>query len=387
MRIEHLTESKQTELALSQEQANQIIKAGNRLASDRTWWGGTDVEVEDRSIISCQSLGSGRWKVRVHDAVGIIAVSDLQIIVHPKIPQHHFFYLLAESSAIPRLGEERGWIKRDESLWELVATWYLNAAENILRKDLLRDYAEHQAFLPAKRGQIIHLPTARAFYSGRFGFESRFEEFTTDTPLNRTLKAAADTVMKNTFLPRHLRRRAKAVFSRMKSVGKFEFADLRASIDRRSSFYADGIKLAKHIIRSQGRSIGEGRSLAWTFLLRTPEAIEEGIRTILTERLAPDWQVTKKGKRVAPGVTFNPDLVFDQGIAVGDVKYKLIGDRWHRPDLNQIVAFGTAYEAQKALVIGFSQTVSTSPIDLQVGRLQLYVITGVEGPVLSSKLP
>jgi 5-methylcytosine-specific restriction endonuclease McrBC regulatory subunit McrC len=98
------------------------------------------------------------------------------------------------------LDEKKGQARRINSLWEIIVNWYVNSAERILRNDLLRDYSEHEDFLAAKRGQVIHLPTARAFYSGKLGFESRFEEFTTDTPLNRMLKAAADTVMKSTVL-------------------------------------------------------------------------------------------------------------------------------------------------------------------------------------------
>ncbi len=59
------------------------------------------------------------------------------------------------------------------------------------------------------------------------------------------------------------------------------------------------------------------------------------------------------------------------GVVVGDVKYKLVGDKWHRPDLNQIIAFGTAFKAHKAVVIGFSKMASTSPLDLVVGPLPI----------------
>ena len=79
----------------------------------------------------------------------------------------------------------------------------------------------------------------------------------------------------------------------------------------------------------------------------------------------------QKGKSVATGVTFNLDLVFNDGAMVGDVKYKLMGDKWIRSDLNQIIAFGTAFEADKAMVIGFSTMASTTPIDLVVGSLPI----------------
>ena len=54
---------------------------------------------------------------------------------------------------------------------------------------------------------------------------------------------------------------------------------------------------------------------------------EAGVRAVLTKDLAPGWSVTKKGKSVAPGVTFYPDLILNDGAVVGDVKYKLVGDK------------------------------------------------------------
>ena len=81
----------------------------------------------------------------------------------------------------------------------------------------------------------------------------------------------------------------------------------------------------------------------------------------------------------APGVTFYPDLVFDDGVVVGDVKYKLVGGKWIRSDLNQIIAFGTAFEASKALIIGFSKMTATTPIDLVVGPLPItYLVWNAE---------
>ena len=106
---------------------------------------------------------------------------------------------------------------------------------------------------------------------------------------------------------------------------------------------------------------------------------EAGVRAVLTKDLAPGWSVTKKGKSVAPGVTFYPDLILNDGAVVGDVKYKLVGDKWIRSDLNQIIAFGTAFEAQKALVIGFSNMAATVPCDLVVGPLPIrYLVWNVD---------
>lgn len=96
-----LTESESATIALSDEQAAALQRAGKRLASDKQWWGaGTEDEegVRKRSVIECEPAGSA-WRVRVRDAVGLVAVEDLQLVVQPKIPRSHLLYLLAESAS------------------------------------------------------------------------------------------------------------------------------------------------------------------------------------------------------------------------------------------------------------------------------------------------
>jgi hypothetical protein len=44
-----------------------------------------------------------------------------------------------------------------------------------------------------------------------------------------------------------------------------------------------------------------------------------------------------------------PDLVFDGGLAVGDVKYKDIDPERNRSDLYQVVAFAAGYDCDCAV--------------------------------------
>jgi hypothetical protein len=57
----------------------------------------------------------------------------------------------------------------------------------------------------------------------------------------------------------------------------------------------------------------------------------------------------------------NPDLVFGDIAAVGDVKYKLLSGDWSRSDLNQIVAFAAAARTLTGIVVGFHPT-ETAPL-------------------------
>ena len=70
-------------------------------------------------------------------------------------------------------------------------------------------------------------------------------------------------------------------------------------------------------------------------------------------------------------VGFYPDLEFDGGVAVGDVKYKLQGADWNRGDLNQIVTFVTASDCSDGAVFSF-RDVERSPLpQLGVGSQRI----------------
>jgi hypothetical protein len=105
--------------------------------------------------------------------------------------------------------------------------------------------------------------------------------------------------------------------------------------------------------------------------LLTPELIEAGIRAVLTEGLAPAHTVTKKGLQLTGSTkTLNPDLVFDDATAIGDVKYKLTGPDWRTSDLYQVVAFATGYRTNRAAIVGFA-TGGESLAPLQVGDVEV----------------
>jgi hypothetical protein len=385
LRVETLTESRPVTLAISDDEAERLQRAGRRLASRKTWWGGIEADPAERSVIDCRRVSNDHWSVLVRDAVGIVCVGQVQLVIQPKIPLEHLVYLLSAAGHLPRMDEERGKIGHGPSLWHLVSRWFVSAAERVLRRDLLRDYCEHSDFLRTKRGRVVPLPTARSYYSGRIGFECRYEEFTVDTPLNRLVKAAASAVLVSPVLPPELRRRARAVCARMADVGEVQVADLGVSIERRAAYYTDAVHLARHVLRGTGRVLAAGEHAAWTFLFRTPEAVEEGLRALLQAQLCEYWTVTKRGIGVGAGLTFTPDLVLDEGRAVADVKYKLLQREWVRSDLYQIVAFGTAFQADFAAIVCFrSPELQVAPPLVTVGGTPVSCLAWIADPSMSA---
>lgn len=370
MQTETLIEGRPSLVKLDRHAARYLVDVGRRLASKKAWWG-EESPPEDRTVIACRETDPGMWQVTVRDAVGLISLGEVQLLIEPKIPREHLFFLLGRSGAVPRLTEDKGWIEAGADLWELIATWYLRCAESVLRRDLVRDYLELVDDLLVVRGQIDPIATGRDFYRGTLTLRCQYEDLGIDTPLNRILRAAARAVARSTELPWHLRQRAMRITSRMDDVGDLRPHDLHARTDRRTAHYGDALALARHILHGERRTIGHGDREAWTFLIRTPEMVEEGLRKALAERLGT-WDVSAGTIQLGgTTMTVNPDLVFNRRLAVADVKYKLSGTEWRRPDLYQAVAFAAAARAQYAAVIGFSASHRPSTPEVRVGEISV----------------
>jgi 5-methylcytosine-specific restriction endonuclease McrBC regulatory subunit McrC len=166
----------------------------------------------------------------------------------------------------------------------------------------------------------------------------------------------------------------------MSDVGELEHRDLRLQISRKTLHYEAALQLARTVIESQNRNLAHGGALAWTFLIRTPEMVEAGIRRVIADNLQGAWVIDHQGRRLGGStMTVNPDLVFDSGAAIADVKYKRARHEWRRPDLYQAVAFAEAYETSIAALIEFSPTLEhLDPV--QVGGIRVDHLVWVSDP-------
>ena len=217
----------------------------------------------------------------------------------------------APADPSPCLAERGALASAETSLWELVARASVHATEEVLRRGLLSGYRDLDDEPRLVRGRIRTLPTARNYYAGRLALACTYEEFDVDTPFNRVLKAAARSISGSAALPFQVRRLARRVVGRMDDVGPLERDDLHVPLERRLGHYRDAVDLACHVLRGQGRGISSGGLQAWSFLIRTPEMIETGLRNLLRKRLDPHWGDPRKRSIRAAGspMSFNPKPV------------------------------------------------------------------------------
>jgi 5-methylcytosine-specific restriction enzyme subunit McrC len=345
-----------TAVELSPMEACALNDLGHQLASKTRFWKAADGEVGSRSVVRCTFDGV-RWMLIVHGAIGVIQAGDLQVRVQPKISLDHVIYFLSVCGQIPRFVRSDTSVSASLDLLALVAHWFMFAVDGVLKRDLIRDYADTTDDLAAARGQLDPLATGSQYYAGRFVLNCRFDEFDLDTPLNRVLKAGVRRIAGDQHFNESLRRSASRILQRLDHVGELLSGDLAAPSDRRTAHYDDALMLARLLIERKSRTMASGGCSAWSFLIPTSGAVESAIRALLAERLAPMCIVTNRGKALRPtALTVNPDLVFEPSLAVADVKYKTNWEGLPRGDLYQVVSFATAYHVKRAALVSFKTT-------------------------------
>ena len=383
MRFETIQESTPTPLELTEEQALTLWRLGQKLVRDAPSPEGSDEE--GRSAIPYPSRRpppDGRWNVMVANAVGVLRVgNDLQISVRPKIPISHLMYLFRLASDLPRFLTDRALLDTDTDLWELVARWYVSATEQALRLEITRDYWPTVEFTQAIRGRVDAPRLALDVYRGRLEFLCEFEDFSENTPLNRVLKAAAETVV-GSALDWPLRQRALRLVELLEAASPVQPGDLSIELDRRTAHCTSAFALATHVLQSVGRTAAQGEAVGWSFLIPTPAMVEQGIRKLLRSALKGKWRVGKTAGRTGTTVTFNPDLLFGGGLATADVKYKIPASDWgrNRSDLNQAITFATAFRSTRAAIVYFVPPDRQPPPSTPVGDVDLAVLTWPSDP-------
>jgi 5-methylcytosine-specific restriction enzyme subunit McrC len=385
--ILYIVESSPKILELTENQATMLQSLGRELRGQREFYindddaqdsddsDAEDVPQRESSVITCQSMGDNRFRVRVANAIGAVALPGTTLHIVPKIPISHFAHLAQYAKSDFRPGVDEVSVASLEMFWEVVATWCVDAVEKLFRNGLLTDYREFTDDLNLVRGRINVWPTTKNFLSGRLEANCRFEELNLDHPLNRVLRAAVHVVAAHPSINSDLQKRASRLDRAMEGIGPVLRSDLYVPLDLRTVRYKSAIDLSKRVLGLLGTNVHPGHEYGKTFLIPTPGIIEEGIRNILRLHLA-GVDVKKCGRQIEGDVhfTINPDLVFANGLVTGDVKYKIAGNKWNRGDVQQAAMFATGFSAVAALIITFSKSPDVHDIYMQLGSLPLYRI-------------
>ena len=295
---------------------------------------------------------SNRWKVEAHHLVGVIHAGETTIEITPKIPLDHLMYLAEEAEVLPKSARERASAVSASSLRNLVIHWFLEETERLLTIGLVRDYQEQVVTGETWGGTLDVLYVTDRFYQGALEPRVTTDRYTVDSALNRVLRAAVTRVATSSSMHSKQARRLLRSFA---EIGPLRQTDIRVKPSRSTHYYVDAWRLAKQVLMSVGRAAQSGQVEGWSFVFSTPDLVEQGIRSILRDELGVSTDRRTYGGGEA---RFNPDLVFGDELAVGDVKYKVSNETdwtsW-RGDLYQSLAFATAARVRSSVIVRFSE--------------------------------
>ncbi|SAK48461.1 McrBC 5-methylcytosine restriction system component-like protein [Caballeronia hypogeia] len=375
-----LVESKPSILKISEVEAALLSEIGRELASTQPWWGDRQPP-ETRSVVDVRRAMDDRYEVTFREVIGVVQIGQRQIHVRPKIPWEHFIFIASRSEFAPRLSIETASLEPGFEFLEILCRWYLDATERLLSLGLRCDYLEVFEECGEVRGQLIPLLTAIEVMKGRPIASCRFDDLSIDTPFNRIIRATCERVARLDKVSAEVAKRSRRLVYRMDGVGALRQADRRLKPDRLLKTYIRPLGLARLILDGCGVSLSDGHTQGTSFLIRTPEIIEDGLRTIIAEGM-PSISVEKRRQLLGDsGISINPDIVFGDRIAIADVKYKLFGPDWNRNDFNQIVAFATAFDCERCALLGFiSESGFPRPSVVNVGRVEATRIGWPIGP-------
>ena len=367
-----VTESTEALVRLTRDQAHQLRNLSKLLASRRSWWGSESVETPKQGeVIRISQSDSDEYRITVRNVVGAISLGDLTLLVEPKIPMDHFVYIASRSLDLESREVDQGTTLGSGLFFhELVARWLVTRSAQILRSGLSTDYEGMQDSLRYVRGRVDPTRTSINFLRGMPVIESEFEERTNNSPENRILKSALNLVNLSGLDTEELRYSASRLRKALSAVEDAEHNDLNLPPRSFPPRYRQAVDLAISVIRHSGRNLSGGNRAAGSFLIRTPNLIEDGIHKIIKQAVAP-VPVSQGGRVLLPtSLRSNPDILLSRPPKTADVKYKFFGSMWNRADLAQGVFFAESYRSTTGAVIGFSHGPHRLP-DVPVGRITI----------------
>ena len=358
-------------IEMTEGEANGFSALGRELSAKTAWWGDSVSSIE-RSVIHVEELSGGRYKITFKDVVGAVRIGNHQIHIQPKIPSNHFWHIVSHSSLAPRISASPVSVAEGTAMIEVLALWCVEAAEHLLRVGLRKDYREEMGELIEVRGQIQPLATVYRLSQGCPVAVCTFEELSEDSPINRVVKSACERIAHLEIVNQLLRQRARRVAFRMDGVGVASYNDMRVRVERLTTSYAQVLPLALLILSGCGIGASSGHLAGMAFLVRTPEIIEDGLRSILAAAIS-EFSISKRKLLLGDsGLSINPDLVFCGDLAVGDVKYRSLNNSWSRADFNQIVTFATGFCCRHAAIVGFDdEGPETLPRPVTIGQVSV----------------
>ncbi|WP_234328119.1 McrC family protein [Streptomyces sp. NRRL S-37] len=303
----------------------------------------------------------GHWVLKAGSKVGAVSVTapgaaPVTVRIIPKVPMARLFFLLGYSL------DPRGWrdgqvdVAEHREVLPVLAHAFERQTDRAIRAGVLQGYRTTEDTALVVRGRIREAEQVRRRFGAALPVEIGYDEFTTDIPENRLLRAATERLLRLPGVPRPVRARLLHQRTRLIDVTPLvrgqRLPEWRPS--RLNARYHHALHLAEAVLDGASAEHRPGGLRIDGFLFDMNKVFEDFVCVALREALRP---YGGRGVLQARGVYLDedervrmrPDFVWygdgnaSRPLAVVDAKYKTEKkDGYPDADLYQMLAYCTA---------------------------------------------
>ncbi len=328
------------------------------------------IELERQNKINIRRYSTG-IEIESTSYVGIIKLSEFQIIITPKIPKIQLARMISFSfglNNIKYLEEETNITAKEGLISEIMALLYIKEVEKLILKGLSQRYREKEEVLSFCRGTIVFNKLARKSSLG-LTLPCRYQELTLDIPENIIILASLKELIKrvNTL---SLKRKINILIEKLslkvshEPLSRILLNKVKQEGDRLTSHYATVIQLTEMIINMSDFSLTSGINKYTSFLLDMNLLFERFLYQYFIKgtdsNINIEYQSSLNNRYISKNSgehRLMPDYLFCRDkelIAIADAKYKDYDNKSiSSADLYQLTVYGIANQQNISTVYLF----------------------------------
>ncbi len=335
------------------------------------------------------SLGTGdKAIVSNFRKIGFVNYQGQQVEIEPKVGVQNLLWLMdPKLRSLETLTSDVA-LDRDAHWTYFITSMYLSQLGQALAKGPVHGYVEMSEWQKSIRGRILFSEMATTSKFGRAEIPVQFDEFSTDTLENRTLKTALEILLANPLVSQGHRGKLLRFREALADVNLLQTRrGLKAiKLEPHMAHYKAALSTADLIISSQAVSASSGRQFSKSFLIDMARLfeyfIEDRFRDLSRARRI-DFLPQRGNQYLDDSALFRirPDYLWvrDQRVVgLADAKYKLVLSKSEVPnsDINQLIAYCTRLGVSSGHLIyaqapEFQTRITNTEINIFIHELRL----------------
>jgi 5-methylcytosine-specific restriction enzyme subunit McrC len=308
--------------------------------------------------------------------VGVVATSELEVRIRPKIPEANVLGMLAAATRLTSWLDAGTTLDKQPDLLRTIVAFYARSLHDVLAQGLQRSYQDDAGDLIAPRGRL-DIPAMVSMGGLPAPVPCRFDEYTSDHLLHRYLVTALERCLHLADLDGNVRQwllRARRDLSEVASVELAPDAIERHHFSRLDDRYRPVAALARLVLEHLSIDLLSGTRQVRSFTVDMNRLFEAWVAARLPHHLPPHLEVAAQTTTYLDEdarLALHPDLEIRAGrqaVYVADTKYKLTTGLGRISDYYQAHAYATVLGLPETLLIYCQAGDAVMPVVSEIRR-------------------